>query len=296
MRDTEWSLILFTLLAQLAVGMFVAVRTLNILYVSKSNHPAAGAIADRILLLVIVVSVLAILVSFLHIGKPRNAAYAVTHLSKSWLSREITFLLLFTVLAAISYVLRRATGSSNPFAERFAVAAGIIGLITVFAMARVYMLETVPAWNGFSTPVQFISTSLVLGGLGAALPYVLFGERAGGGGAMNDMTNDMVKSLLPVLLFLISFDFIAFLIHLYLLPGAGPAGIESFRLLTERHAVLLYLRLILVLISVVLLCILLFTGGRPFSMHLFLILCCVVVVSEIIGRYLFYASYSRVGV
>jgi anaerobic dimethyl sulfoxide reductase subunit C (anchor subunit) len=289
MRGAEWSLIIFTLFTQLAVGMFVIVCAANIMYFSKTNNPATKAIVDKIMLSVIVVLALAVAASFVHIGKPKNAAYAVSHFSKSWLSREIVFLILFTLLAGLSVVLQRAFTVANPI---LTVITGVFGMITVISMAKVYMLSTVPVWNHLSTPIQFISTSFVLGGLGVLILFVLPGERPLTGSPLRDMTH----ILFPVLLVLISVNLLAFIIHLYTLQGTGIAGMESFQLLTGKYIMWLVLRVSMMIVSIILVCALLFTYTKSFSPNLFYILCFVVLISEIIGRYLFYASYSRVGI
>jgi anaerobic dimethyl sulfoxide reductase subunit C (anchor subunit) len=289
MRGAEWSLILFTLLTQLAVGMFVVLGTANAVYISKSNNFIVKEIAAKILPAVIVVLILAIAVSFLHIGRPKIAAYAASHFSKSWLSREIVFLMLFTLLAGLSLVVQRISAGSNLI---LTVITGVIGIITIISMAKVYMLATVPVWNHPSTPIQFISTSFVLGGLGAVVLFILPGERS----YAESPIRDMLRILFPVLLLLISLNLLASIIHLHALPGTGIAGTASFKLLTEKHIALLVLRMSMMLVSIILFCALLFTYTKSFSPYLFYILCSVVLISEIIGRYLFYASYSRVGI
>jgi anaerobic dimethyl sulfoxide reductase subunit C (anchor subunit) len=292
MRGAEWPLIIFTLFAQLAVGMFLVIGTVNFAYLSKPDNLAARAAADRILLAVIVILALAILASFFHIGKPRHAAYAIAHFSRSWLSREIAFLVLFTLLAALSYLLRHAGDGSHSVRLWLAIVTGTVGVIAVISMARVYMLETVPAWNTIATPIQFVSTSLIVGACAAMCLFVLFGGRADAGGPLGGM----MRVFLPALLVLMCSSAISFLIHLHGLPGAGIAGAESFRLLTGEHAGVLFLRLSLILASIVLVCILWLTATRPFATSLLVVLCFIVFASELIGRYLFYASYNRVGV
>jgi anaerobic dimethyl sulfoxide reductase subunit C (anchor subunit) len=292
MRDAEWSLILFTLLTQLAVGMFVVACAANITYISKANSLTAREIVDKVMLVVIVILIIAVAASFIHLGKPKSAPFALSHFSKSWLSREIVFLILFAVLAGTALLLLRILGGTNVVAQRFAVVAGVIGIITIISMAKVYMLDTVPAWNNFSTPIQFISASFILGGLGTIMLFLLFGEGFDSGGTVGAIN----RVLLPALLVFGAVNLIAFIVHLHNLPGTGIAGLESFKILTEEHVVLLILRLILIAVAVVLFCVLTFANLKTYTPYLFYILCSVVLISEIIGRYLFYASYSRVGV
>lgn len=292
MRNAEWSLILFTLLTQIAIGMYLVIQTVNIIYISKSNDFAAKEIVAKLLPAIVVVLILAIVASFFHIGKPKNAVYAVSHFSHSWLSREIAFLMLFTFLAGISLVTQHIVGAPPLFRTGLAVISCFIGIITIISMAKVYMLETVPVWNSYSTPIQFVNSSLILGAFSVIFLFALFGRGLDSGAPISDIS----KILLPVLLFLIAVNLITLLIHLFTLHGAGIAGLESFKLLTENHVVFLFVRVILILIAIILFCILLFADTKSLTTHVWIILGLIVFISEIIGRYLFYASYSRVGI
>jgi anaerobic dimethyl sulfoxide reductase subunit C (anchor subunit) len=291
MRGAEWSLIIFTLLAQLAVGMFLVICAANIIFISKSDNFAAKEIADKILLSIIVALMFAIIASFFHIGKPKSAAYAVSHFSKSWLSREIAFLLLFAFLTGISLVIQHIWNGATVFCDLLTAITGIIGIIAIISMAKIYMLETVPAWNSYSTPIQFISTSLILGGITAILLFVLFGEGLHSEGLSGSVLNKLLWGLLCIIVV----NSVTYLLHLYFLQNAGIAGAASYKLLTDTHAVFLMLRLGLTFVSIIMFLILLFADAKALTSYLLIVLCSLVFISEFIGRYLFYASYSRVG-
>ena len=77
------------LLAQMAIGAFGAIFHNSIWRLN--DKLVAGQITFYPLLAVGVVITVALLVSFFHLGTPKNAWRALNHLRKSWLSREILF-------------------------------------------------------------------------------------------------------------------------------------------------------------------------------------------------------------
>ncbi len=146
----ELPLVGFTLLAQMAVGLALG-NLLNTL-------PIQGLLAIGFLLAV------GGLVSFLHLGKKRNAWRAVTHLRKSWLSREILLAGLFGITWAVTAGMAwvwQASPSPWPMV--------LMGCSLVYCMARVYRLRAVPSWNTWRTPAAFYLTTLSLGFLSARL-------------------------------------------------------------------------------------------------------------------------------
>ncbi len=147
----EIPMVAFTLLTQMAAGMAVVG-----LLVSPLPSPA--------LLTLGLLLVAGGLISFLHLGRKRNAWRAVSHLRKSWLSREILMAGLFFaawVYTAGSQILHIGSPSAWPMA--------VLGLGLIYAMSRVYRLRSVPGWNTFSTPTTFFLSMLTLGVLATRL-------------------------------------------------------------------------------------------------------------------------------
>lgn len=147
----ELPLVAFTLLMQLAVGLAVC----SLVF---SPVPAPVWLAIGILW------GLGGIISFLHLGRKRNAWRAVSHLKKSWLSREILLAGLFGVCWAVvagSHWFWKASPSLWPTA--------ILGLGLIYSMARVYLLRTVASWNSWRTPMAFFLSVTILGTLGINL-------------------------------------------------------------------------------------------------------------------------------
>ncbi len=104
------------------------------------------------------------LISFLHLGRKRNAWRSVLHLKKSWLSREILVAGLFGFAWVCNVGLARHAESG--------LARGLmalLGLGLVFSMSQVYRLRAVPVWNTWRTAAAFFLSAAVLGALGVNL-------------------------------------------------------------------------------------------------------------------------------
>ncbi len=207
----EPSLVAFTLLAQAAVGMLwallvggwlagegwfggrVAAGTGAVVGAGAAGPPSDGTAVY--LATIAALTVFAMAISFLHLGRPRNARRALANLRRSWLSREVLFVTLFAAGAAALFGLevagagvgvaaRAGTGAVLPVAGILTAATAVAGAGLVHAMARVYRLRTVPAWDTVRTTIGFFVTAVVVGTLALILTREIatFGGVSGGPG------------------------------------------------------------------------------------------------------------------
>lgn len=140
---SEFPLVAFTLLVQMAAGMalfsfFSGPLSLSVLVTFGSLIGLAG------------------LLSLLHLGAPRNAWRAAMHLKKSWLSREILMFGLFAASWLVALVM--------PGMGKLPLVLSGIGL--VYSMAQVYRLRSIPAWDTNRTSLAFAVSTFLLGSLG----------------------------------------------------------------------------------------------------------------------------------
>jgi anaerobic dimethyl sulfoxide reductase subunit B (iron-sulfur subunit) len=165
----EIPLLIFTLLVQMAIGAFWAIF---IIYCGLGDKNLAWQITRIPLLAVGVTTSAALLVSFLHLGRPRNAWRVLNHLRKSWLSREILFLSAFTGLWGIHTGLRLFNVGNFALQTSSAGLTALCGLAALYSMQNIYQLRSVPGWNTWRTRLEFTVTTVVLGSLltGALLP------------------------------------------------------------------------------------------------------------------------------
>lgn len=148
----ELPLAAFTLLIQMAVGMAVSSLVLP-------------SIAVPVLLSIGILIAAGGLVSFLHLGRKRNAWRSVVHLRKSWLSREVLLAGLFG-LSWVGSTIAHSWGSKLPSLWLMS----ILGILLVYSMSRVYQLRAVPSWNSWRTTASFFLSAAVLGALAINIP------------------------------------------------------------------------------------------------------------------------------
>lgn len=166
----EWPLVAFTILGQTSVGLSLV--SAWSLFFKSDGGPSTLVGRERALpglVLALALLLAAVLVSFFHLGHPLRARRALANLRTSWLSREILFELGF--LGAVALAVWRLWRSSGPdgVGRSALAAAAVLGLLFLFSMARIYMLDTIPSWDQAFTPLSFLLSSLSLGPLSTAL-------------------------------------------------------------------------------------------------------------------------------
>jgi DMSO reductase iron-sulfur subunit len=158
-QKSENPLILFTLLVQMAVGGFWAAQWL---FTPLWTLIEIDAWLLRLIPYLIVGACLGAggLFSFAHLGSKRNAWRALNHLRKSWLSREILYAGLFSVgwLVSIAPLPWQVLTIAR-------AVTSLLGFGLVYSMAQVYRLRIMLTWNSWRTMVGFFITAVVLGQL-----------------------------------------------------------------------------------------------------------------------------------
>jgi anaerobic dimethyl sulfoxide reductase subunit C (anchor subunit) len=170
---TERPLVAFTLLSQTAVGAFLTLGALDVWGGALAGQPAAEALTNGVLLAIGPVMAGALAASLLHLGTPAGAWRALRNVRSSWLSREVLLALVFALTGAAFAGLRATGRGAADLRTAFAAAAGLSGVALVYAMARVYRIRTVPAWDTPLTEISFFATALLLGTLGVGTGLVL---------------------------------------------------------------------------------------------------------------------------
>ncbi|MEZ8017516.1 dimethyl sulfoxide reductase anchor subunit family protein [Vibrio splendidus] len=159
---SQLSLVFFTVLAQSAVGMFLALGLVEIVF--KPNKQAM----TRSFMAVIVLLGVGAIASVTHLGQPFrmfNVAFGLAH--GSALSLEIVALSLFGG-SAVVYIAMRLFDLKPTMQKMALPVAMILGVVFVLAIANVYTLPTVPTWDSSFTPFQFLMTASVVGPVAAA--------------------------------------------------------------------------------------------------------------------------------
>jgi len=232
----EWSLIFFTLLIQLAVGSFIIIASLNCYSILKTETPLPKEFTNKILWLILAASLIALVSSFLHLGRPKNALLTLSNLGSSWLSREILFVILFLAIVGIYSLLEFAMNAPGKTKMIVSIIGSIFGLLAVFSMAKLYMLETVPVWNSHHTMIQFFVTVFTLG-LACLIIILLAGDYTKVG------LQDFASIAQKILLGLIAISLILFISQIVALNSGRSAEVESFKLIIAENSTLFYANL-----------------------------------------------------
>lgn len=305
MNTQEWALILFTVLAQMAVGSFLVLGVVHFFAARAKESRYADLLSDRALLAIGPVLVLAMLASLLHLGNVINAPRAVTNIGSSWLSREILFAVLFAVLGGLFALMQWRKISTFAMRNVIAILAAIAGVGLVYSMARVYMVPNQPAWNSWATPVSFFSTALLLGlfAVGAAF-VVTYGyvksKDPSCEGEVCTLMRASLRWIAVAAVVVLGIELVAAPLYLANLAAGGEAAQETARAITGNYGLLLALRLVLIFAGAGILGFFVYQSasvpGRERVLgNLVLSAFLLVLVAEVVGRFLFYATHVSIG-
>lgn len=255
----ELPLLIFTLLAQMAIGAFGAIFMINW---GLGDGSEARRITLMPLLGVGMAITAALLASIFHLGTPENAWRALNHLRKSWLSREILFTTGFAGSWAVIIGLKLLQIGTSSLWISLAALTGLFGAAAAYSMQRVYQLRSVPAWNTNRTFLEFTMSTV---GLGCLLTGTLLSRDAPGAAITWIALAGMLASTIAIL---VTFSF---------------ANIENRKLRSWRIGLLLAVLLGSMAISI---------WPSSVGMGSMFMVFLIALVEEAIGRWLFYSRWT----
>ena len=283
MHKRDWSLVFFTTLSQWGVGIVLCLAVLGIYPGSATLAAPTGISLANPALLALVLVGAATTVSFLHLGNPVNAPGALRNLATSWLSREILAIGLFSLslLAVVAHGWR--TGAQE-FSVSLLILASIAGLLLLWTMARVYRIPTVPAWDSGHTPLAFLCTALSLGLAG----WLVFGASG-----LLELEIETARGLATGLLAVLVLEGISGILNQHRLArmdtGFDGPDFRGGAFPTVHRA-----RMAVLLLACLGAAIMIYLHDPLQSSWPYPVLA-LVILQEIAARFLFYASYFRIG-
>ncbi|HNX92251.1 MAG TPA: dimethyl sulfoxide reductase anchor subunit [Syntrophomonas sp.] len=163
MLRKEWPLIINTILAQLAAGIFIFISADIIIILQNAPELAAANLKLNGTGLVWAgpIIILAMFLSLFHLGKPFRAYRAMANLPVSWLSWEIFLSGAFLVLWAVTYFI------DKPYPYLLGVTS-LTALLNVVSMSNIYSSTGRPGWKGAVTYLDFLGSMVIFGSVASA--------------------------------------------------------------------------------------------------------------------------------
>ncbi|MGB2078729.1 MAG: DmsC/YnfH family molybdoenzyme membrane anchor subunit [Vibrio sp.] len=156
----ELPLIIFTVFAQTSVGAFVI---LGLAVLSGQMNEAQHKRMLQGMFFMLALMGLGFMASTMHLGSPLRMFNSLNRVGASWLSNEILTCSVFFGFAGL-YWLGALTGKVSASVQKLLLVLGMLaGLIAMYAMTHVYLINTVPTWNNGFTPLAFALTVIISG-------------------------------------------------------------------------------------------------------------------------------------
>ncbi|MGR5065180.1 dimethyl sulfoxide reductase anchor subunit family protein [Photobacterium sp. DNB22_13_2] len=155
----ELSLVFFTVLAQAAAGTALMLALLGCYL---GNHDRQRIFLPGYISVLTLLGIAGI-ASLTHLGQPIRAMNVISGLFHgSPLSIEIVTVSLFgaAITLLIGLKLKEHPLSTKPMMPMI---SALSGMLMVYAISRVYNIQTVEAWYHVTTPLQFFATAGVMG-------------------------------------------------------------------------------------------------------------------------------------
>ncbi len=156
----EWPLILFTVLSQTAVGAFLVLGCVTL---SGKLSQDEDTRLHRNMFFLWALMGLGLMASIMHLGSPFRAFNALNRVGSSWLSNEIFASSVFFAAGGFYWLLKVMKKGSEGVHKSLLLIAMLVGVGFMYAMIKVYLINTVPTWNSAYTPLMFVLTMTISG-------------------------------------------------------------------------------------------------------------------------------------
>jgi anaerobic dimethyl sulfoxide reductase subunit C len=305
MNVREWALPVYTILIQLTVGALFVLWLIRALIHSKFSHQEIDRIIRNPMLVIAFTAVVAMGGAHFHLSKPFHSFLAVLNFKSSWLSREIVFTVLFFLTTMSLLYLTCFRPYHRTLITGLGWMAITFGSALIYCMARIYLLPTQVAWNSNTVIISFYTTAVMVGAMAIACLMVLdlkFAEiqKSDDIEVRSNLIRYSSAGLTALTLVLALLSIAIIFIQIRLLAQGDLIARTSLDLLVELYLPLFVMRLVFLVFACASL---IYAVSRmyrlkaaPQSLMLPVYLSCLaIIVAEILGRFLFYATHIRVG-
>jgi anaerobic dimethyl sulfoxide reductase subunit C (anchor subunit) len=307
LRNKDWTLVFFTTLSQLSVGIILCFTWLVYVENDARVFIELGLTLKNPVFLALISIGLATIISFSHLGNPSNAPKSLNNLTGSWVSREILALAVYSISLLIVFVLGWKNWNVQ-YLQYLLILSSVFGLVFLWMMIRIYIIPTIPPWNSWYTGLSFITTTACLG-----LITILFLQYNLGCLTCDEKLIDGVgcvtcyarvvesqtgKTLTISLIIIVLIEIISGFVHQSRLQKMNT-GIDDLILNKGTFYQVFLIRMVMLILALLALFAFLFTPTLlPENNYFTWIypLLVLLIAQELTGRLLFYSSYFRIGV
>ncbi|EOV4176765.1 dimethyl sulfoxide reductase anchor subunit family protein [Yersinia enterocolitica] len=275
----EWPLMVFTVLGQCVVGGFI-VLGLALIFGGLSRGQQQRV--HRSMFALWVLMALAFIASTLHLGSPMRAFNSLNRVGESALSNEIAAGSVFFVVAGFYWLLAILNKMPALLGKIWLVVAMVLGVVFVYAMCRIYSIDTVPTWDNLYTPLGFVLTVFIGGPM---LGYLLLQWADINGRAMLQLP------MISVLALIISLASV--IMQAASLPLIYSSVQQASQLIPD-YGTLMVWRLVLLVLGLGCWICPLIRGRTPMTLGMIFAML-LIIVAELIGRGVFYGLHMTVG-
>ncbi|AKP34436.1 dimethyl sulfoxide reductase anchor subunit family protein [Yersinia aleksiciae] len=275
----EWPLMIFTVLGQCVVGGFM-VLGLALLFGGLSRGQQQRL--HRSMLVLWVLMALAFIASTLHLGSPMRAFNSLNQVGESALSNEIAAGSAFFAVAGFYWLLAVWGKMPALLGKIWLIVAMVLGVVFVYAMCRVYAIDTVPTWDNLYTPLGFVLTALIGGPM---LGYLLL-QRA-------DINGRMMLQLPMISVLALIISVASVIMQAASLPTIYSSVQQSADLI-PHYGTLMVWRLVLLVLGLGCWICPLIRGRTPMMLGMIFAML-LIIAGELIGRGVFYGLHMTVG-
>jgi anaerobic dimethyl sulfoxide reductase subunit C (anchor subunit) len=276
----EWSLIFFTVLAQTAVGSYLLISARALVL----GHDEEKLNSYKVPMFILwALMGLGFMFSTTHLGSPMRAFNAFNQLGSAWLSNEVFFGAAFFAVGGLQWLLSVLKKGGVAIQKALMVGAMVLGVIFMYAMINVYMINTVPTWDNIYTPLSFIMT-MVVGGLLLSQFVIVFA---------NDSRFTVDRNITMLAVIAVAISLLVTVGKLNLIGDIQTSAAKASELVDGLGSyVILQVALLMASLLIWILPMLNKAKVNPVNLGLALVL---FLASELVGRGLFYSLHMTSG-
>ncbi|EKN3723504.1 TPA: dimethyl sulfoxide reductase anchor subunit family protein [Yersinia enterocolitica] len=275
----EWPLMVFTVLGQCVVGGFI-VLGLALIFGGLSRGQQQRV--HRSMFALWVLMALAFIASTLHLGSPMRAFNSLNRVGESALSNEIAAGSVFFAVAGFYWLLAILNKMPALLGKIWLVVAMVLGVVFVYAMCRVYSIDTVPTWDNIYTPLGFVLTAFISGPM---LGYLLL--------QWADINGRVMLQLPMISVLALIISLASVIMQAASLPLIYSSVQQASQLIPD-YGTLMVWRLVLLVLGLGCWICPLIRGRTPMTLGMIFAML-LIIVAELIGRGVFYGLHMTVG-